>query len=303
MKNYLKLIALLSVLFLISCSTANKNAPIAYNPSFKDMSLALRTMSLSGNGNYFVDVDKSYYSDDFNGSFDSTTPVVDILASAGFFTDQLGFTNSQLLSNNQVGGIQLALGIFKGAHRKANIDRLNEKVFAWIPKSIAPTKEQAEALFLSTAHDAIMTLIGKDIKNLRIEHFDVQNVKGISYFTDEKMYLEGKGYFEQGKYKNLGIPKKANVFITDVKSSFQDPSGQRSDSFYIEGGVHFWNTEKETNQVRTITDLIEFSRLMPEWYYQFLFIDKVPVVLSSEAINLFMQPIKKSAHHASTSSD
>ena len=176
-------------------------------------------------------------------------------------------------------------------------------MFAWIPKSIAPTKEQAEALFLSTAHDAIMTLIGKDIKNLRIEHFDVQNVKGIGYFTDEKMYLEGKGYFEQGKYKNLGIPKKANVFITDVKSSFQDPSGQRSDSFYIEGGVHFWNTEKETNQVRTITDLIEFSRLMPEWYYQFLFIDKVPVVLSSEAINLFMQPIKKSTHHASTSSD
>jgi hypothetical protein len=138
---------------------------------------------------------------------------------------------------------------------------------------------------------------------VRVEHFvDVNGVKGISYFTDEKMYLKDKGLFEQGAYKNTGLPKKAHVFIQEIKPAYQNPKGVQDQYFYVSAGVYFWNSEQEKNDIKRISDFIDFSRLMPDWYYQFLFIDEVPAVLTSKSINLFVKPTKESTHHASTSS-
>lgn len=80
MINWFKVVCL--AMTLSACSTIK--TPISYDPSFDEMSIALRTMTITRNGKLFRDIESDYYDEqDFNGTFYSSTPVADTSAGIG----------------------------------------------------------------------------------------------------------------------------------------------------------------------------------------------------------------------------
>ncbi len=281
---------ILTIVLTIVSGCAGNGGAISVNPSQNEMSIALRTMALTGNQKYFVDVDRSYYEDEkLNGAFDKSTPAADTLAAVGYFTDHLsGIGNaSKIISNNAAGTMQLAIALLDS--HENNLKRLDRNVFAFIPKSEAATKEDAEKLFFESVINAVYNLVG-DSSKVDVVRYTGHGLNGYRFFTEEKIFMPGKGYLSQGSNETTGDPTRAKVFIHKIKHASYDPTGDRIDCFYIRAFLHIPAIDEENWEQRGYEELIKFSRLMPDWYYQFLMIDKTPVVLSSDRINLFVKP-------------
>lgn len=298
MKKIISNLLLLVVVVLTGC--ASSGGSISVNPSKSDMSIALRTMALTGNQKYFVDVDSDFYDEGaLNGSFDKTTPVADTLASVAYFSDYFNGIGSasKMLSNNQAGTLQLASALLDS--HQSNIKRLNQTVFAFIPKTQAPTEEAAEKLFFESVKKAVYQMEG-DSSRVDVVRYTGHGLNGYRFFTEEDIFVKGKGYIKQGTHEVSGDPMRAKIYIDKIKHASFDPTGARVDCFYIKASLNIVSPSEKNQENKTIEDFVKFSRLMPNWYYQFLMINNVPTVLSSEKLNLFIKPEKESTLKAST---
>ncbi len=286
---------LLSV--LSACSTIK--TPLSYNPSFDEMSIALRTMTLTRNGKLFRDVDSDYYDEqDLNGTFDSSTPVADTLAGIGYFTGHLSqVPGTALVSDSTLGGLSLAIALLE--NKQAELDRLDRRIYAFIPASEVSTKVQAEDLFVDTFNTAMKSYLGGESNGFEIVRFTDHGFNGYRYATKDEIYIPGPkgtegGFFDQNPNDKSKLLMRAALYIEPVLQVSHNPKGDRIDGFMVEANLFFRPLIKTTasSQYKDPSDYILLSRLMPDWYYQMLFINKVPMVLTSDKLNLFIKPSK-----------
>ena len=285
--------------FISSCASNGANTP-KFMTSLEDRSLALRTMTLAGNDKYFTDVYAPRFNEENSGKFTSATPVFDILAAGGYMTDTIsGIGNSQsLLSNNSAGILQLAISFME--NDAASRKRLDYSAYAWIPKQEASSSADAQDILVKKFVNSVAKLDELDPSDIKVVRYTSYGVNGWRLYTQEKMYVEGYGFVEQGHFKN-GHPIRATINIDSTVNAVQDPLNASKESYLIKATVGVRSPSKEDQRKKGIVDEITVSGLMPDWYYHFRFVEDVPVVLHKKQVNFFIKPTHKSAQNAPAS--
>lgn len=143
--------------------------------------------------------------------------------------------------------------------------------------------------------------LGGESNGFEVVRFTEHGFNGYQYATKDKIYIPGPkgaegGFFDQNPNDKSKLLMRAALYLEPVLQASHNPKGDRIDGFMIEANLFFRPLIKTSvsSQYKDPEDYILFSRLMPDWYYQMLFINKVPMVLTSDKLNLFIKPIKNS---------
>lgn len=287
-------------LFIQGCSVPQKKQTVDLDEAgilFENMSIAIKTLYLAGVSNGFSDIDQNLGS--------GSPSVINTAGTVGYFTGVLNPIQGPSfgLSSSTMGWLSLTQGL---ADKRTPSDKLDRRLMAYIPKSIAKTEMDAKLLMAESMANAIARMDRLDNVKYEVMTINYDNVPNIDFRqvlikTDRKLFYDGDENVTQGSLRYKRPARLLYMNAAKLKSVKQTPYSNQ-ESWLLTTKLHLTQYSEISKHAISI-EYVDLAKQLPEWCFIFKLIDNVPVVLNQDKAHLFVKPTNlKAAHNSSASS-
>lgn len=251
-----------------------------------EMSFALKTMHFAGVSGFSDSVRPE--SDTSDPSVLGTAATISYLTSGSspHFGDRLGLSQSSI-------GLGFILESLR--NEKTKSEQYDRMLLAFIPKDLAPTKEDAVKMFNASILDAVKEIdravtdeISQEIVDFVYDFAPTVPQQQVLIKTSKPLFYDGnegvlQGSGKYGRAVRLFYPRPA------VKPMSQSPLGDEN-VWRVGAMIYLTLYEEPQSKQGYALEYIRFVEQLPERFLMFKLVDRVPTVLQSDKMHLFVKP-------------
>lgn len=207
---------------------------------------------------------------------------------ADILTNGASLPSSFHINSSGLGAMFLLNAFIGGDERYINVV-LNKTIHAWVPSDIVSSKREAEELVLNSYVQAVRKVTGDEFDNIETPIKRYNDTTYISFYTNSDVYIDSKNIYAKQKSLGNNFPIRGGVSVDQSKTWLTDdtPFPSKKLYYHIVGRSNMLPLKRDEDINKTY---FEIANHMPSWFYQFLYVDKVPLVLNNHKVNLFVIP-------------